>query len=125
MSMTGEIREYLRNHPEDLDKTNRELTEYFECHPTLVGRAKKSVTSTKNTPGKKKAPAQQEHPVAISLQLHEVDSAMIQLRNGNGNLIGTLVVDNEGVAYRRPNQKTMPDRKLKWDLMDRLMQVGF
>ncbi len=63
--------------------------------------------------------------LSVSIQLPAVSGgAEIKLRNGGGELLGTLVLEQDGMIYRRPNQKSAPDRKLSWTVLDKLMQSG-
>ena len=63
--------------------------------------------------------------VSLSIQLSSmVGVCEVKLRNGTGELKGTLFLCNEGLSYRRPNQKGASDRCLTWTILDKLMLLG-
>ncbi len=64
--------------------------------------------------------------LSLSLQLPRIAGlSEIKVRNGGGALLGTLILNAEGLSYRRPNQKLPVDRVIRWETLDKLMQVGF
>jgi hypothetical protein len=48
----------------------------------------------------------------------------IKLRNSTGENLGTIWLSDEGVRYKRPNQKGDCPRVISYALMDKLMQLG-
>ncbi len=63
--------------------------------------------------------------MSVSLRLSDLTGpAEVKVRNGDGNLLGTLWITKKGLAYKRPNQKLIPERVLSWENIDKLMQLG-
>jgi hypothetical protein len=82
-------------------------------------------------PSKKTAKIEAVEPrekpmVSLSLSLPSLpgSSAEVQVRNGGGELLGTLRIESDGIRYRRPNQKSPADRRISWDALDKIMQLG-
>jgi hypothetical protein len=83
-------------------------------------------------------PVQRPQPTAV-LDSHRVlpvavvelrlpgasDCAEVKLRTGRGSdLRGTIVLTCDGIAYRRPNQRSGEDRILSWRILQSLAQIG-
>jgi hypothetical protein len=62
--------------------------------------------------------------IELSIRLPINGNAIIQVRNGSTTLLGTLILESDGIRYKRPNQKLAADRKLTWSVLDKLMQLG-
>lgn len=63
--------------------------------------------------------------VSLSLQLGSLSGeSEIKLRDSKGTLLGTLLFDEGGIQYKRPNQKAPATRKLSWSTLDKLMAIG-
>lgn len=67
----------------------------------------------------------QNEPMRLEAQVPK-DGLILKIRDNQGTMMGTLIIDKEGVSFRRPNQKnTENERKLKWTILEKLMEVGF
>jgi hypothetical protein len=118
MDKTERIEKILRDNPE---KSVREIAEEIGVDTSWVYRVRAGLRD--ETPRKKPKPDGPCPVMSMSLSLKGGDFVHIQLRNGK-ELLGTIVLDAEGLGYRRPNQKSQPDRKIKWEILDRLMDIG-
>ena len=131
-----EIRKLLDAHPK---WTPLEVAHAAECHPTIVYREIKRrraqeypLFNTKNQEIPAAKVLQAEPPKAekvhnlleLSIRLPINGNAVIQVRNGSTTLLGTLILESDGIRYKRPNQKIAADRKLSWNTLEKLMQLG-
>jgi hypothetical protein len=86
-----------------------------------------SKTSKSNFTAKAAAP-KPPSPVtfAVRIQPHQRLKLCLVLDDGSkvGRVLCTILADSEGLEYRRANQKKPGDRKLRWDMLDRIMQLG-
>lgn len=138
-SKVAHIRQLLTDHP---DMPVKQLAKKAKSDPSAVYRVRmqmrgleattrKSVrktldavaaseSATSNGNGKKRP------KMCIELHLPE-GPANILIRDQEGVLIGTLVLEKDGLSYRRPNQKPTVngDRKIGWPFLDKIMDLGF
>lgn len=61
--------------------------------------------------------------LSIEICLPLTGAAEVKLRNGVGDLLGTVTLGDGGLSYRRPNQKS-DGRQIGYATLDRLSQLG-
>jgi hypothetical protein len=118
-SVTQKIREFYENNP---GADPKGVAEKFGADPSIAYRVRAEQSDGVRVPKIRKP-----NPItlAMSVQLADMKGVVeIQLRNGTGELLGTLRLESSGLQYRRPNQKKPSDRSLTWDTLDKLMQLG-
>jgi hypothetical protein len=75
------------------------------------------------------SPAATHSPVSLSLVLKQGDVVRVAISEDVGACIGrakgTVLIDLDGIEFRARNQKKPKGRKLTWQTMSRLMEVGF
>ncbi len=123
ISKSEAIRRYLRRHPES---TPGFVAKYVKCDSSLVYQIRNQLAKQSGASEATTEPAAKEcrdgSAVQLSLQLRP--DAEIKLRDAHGRLLGTMVVSDAGVIYKRPNQKGNGERQISWSTLDKLMQIG-
>jgi len=103
-------------------RSAKEISGNLGCSTSVVYRA---IRQSKGGEKQRKKPKQSTAALSISIRLPEIGGAAeIKVRNGGNELVGTLLIESEGICYRRPNQKSAAERGLSWDSLDKLMQLG-
>lgn len=100
-----------------------EVAKKLGISEATVYRAKRMTEKRYDPPAKPRKPS----PVALSLSITLpalAGEAEVKLRNGGGELLGTILLAADGISYRRPKQKTPADRKISWATLDKLMALG-
>lgn len=125
-TMTETVKETLKQYP---DKSAEEIAN-LGCSRSLVQKVRRrwshKTYPTSQAKETKTGASSPECPLSLSLRIPSIGGkAEIKIRNSSGSLQGTLILCEDGLVYRRPNQKTSPeDRLLRWDTLDKLMQSG-
>lgn len=75
--------------------------------------------------GKRKCTKSPAKSVTMTLQLSTCCRVfVIQVKDHKGEMQGTLVLDAEGIRYKRPNQKKPAERRISWQNLGRLMDIS-
>lgn len=118
-----ELKDRIRNAlVEDPGVSAQVLAGRFGCSWQKVSALKRYLRV-----GPTQTPKVKQHEAFLSMMIqlpHTGDHIEVKLRNGGGELVGTIELSSDGISYKRPNQKLQSDRKLTWVVLDKLMQVG-
>ena len=101
----------------------KDTAEYLGITVTTVYRALRARKTT-NRYGELKV-VQATQPVSITVGIPNDGAPLeIKLLNGNGHGNGRLLIHHDGIEYKHANQKLSCKRRVKWEVLDKIMQLG-
>lgn len=108
MSKKEAIIGYIKNHPEADNKT---VAKAVKCSVSFVVQVRRTV-ATKGG-----------NSIKNGVYIDTGNSTLtVAIRDGGGCLLGTVIINSEGLTYRRPKQK-LQQKSIGWTMLEKIMGI--